>query len=59
MENSIKQKLKTDACIQNIDSELYTLDKKRYIQSNGIVNFIDKYFDLINDPIMNIKLQKN
>jgi hypothetical protein len=53
--------LENDACINKIDSELYKLDKLRYIQQIGMNNVItddekDK-FDL-NNPILELKLNE-
>jgi hypothetical protein len=53
--------LERDACINEIDSELYKLDKLRYIQPIGVNNTItddEKYnFDL-NNPILELKLNE-
>jgi hypothetical protein len=56
-----KDKLKKNACINELNDRLYKLDKKRYIQSMGLNNVsteneIDK-FDLIKDSIMKLKLK--
>jgi len=53
--------LERDACINNIDSELYKLDKLRYIQPIGVNNTItdDEIYNFdINNPIMDIKLNE-
>ena len=53
--------LERDACINEIDSELYKLDKLRYIQPIGVNNTKtddEKYnFDL-NNPILELKLNE-
>ena len=57
-----KTNLEVNACIDDIDSYYYQLDKVRYAKTIGENNIIKtediKKFDLNDDPIMNLELNK-
>jgi hypothetical protein len=62
MNEDDKQKIKKNACINDINSDLYKLDKIRYIQPIGLNNITKPEdiinFDLNSNPIMDIELKK-
>jgi hypothetical protein len=62
MNDDDKTNLEVNACIDDIDSYYYQLDKVRYAKTIGENNIIKtediKQFDLNDDPIMNLELNK-